>query len=319
MSSVRRGRSASAAAAGLAAIALVLAGCGGSHGASRQDTSTNSGSAPMPAEGGAAAAEGDKQAAGGAAPPAAQPGVAVDLRVDQRSIVYTGSISVRVDNVERRASEAVSIATAAGGFVGGDKRSSSGGHSEATLTLRIPADRFASAVDSIANLGTQESRDINTEDVTEQVVDLDARIATQQARVASGRRLLASAKTLNELVMLEGEVAKREADLASLEGKKRRLDDLAALSTITVTLLGKDAPAPAAKKNHLGFLAGLEGGWTSFVAAVAVTLTVLGALLPWAVAVGVPAFLLLWWLRRRRPPAPVTPATTPAGDAPPTA
>ncbi|HEY6597545.1 MAG TPA: DUF4349 domain-containing protein, partial [Asanoa sp.] len=92
MSSVRRGRSASAAAAGLAAIALVLAGCGGSRGASRQDT----GSAPMPAEGGAAAAEADKQAAGGAAPPAAQPGVAVDLRVDQRSIVYTGSISVRV-------------------------------------------------------------------------------------------------------------------------------------------------------------------------------------------------------------------------------
>jgi hypothetical protein len=307
-----------AAAAGLAAVALALAGCGGSQ----KDMSTT-GSAPKSAGGAADAGAGNGTDAGGgaakeAAPPAAQQGVAVDLRVDQRSIVYTGSISVRVDDVERKASEAVSIATAAGGFVGGDKRTSSGGHSEATLTLRIPADKFSSAVDSIARLGTQENRDINTEDVTEQVVDLDARIATQQARVASGRRLLASAKTLNDLVMLEGEVAKREADLASLQGKKARLDDLAALSTITVTLLGKDAPAPV-EKNHLGFLAGLEGGWTSFLMAVAVTLTMLGALLPWAVAVGVPAVALVWWLRRRRPPAPVTPAPAPAGDTPPAA
>jgi hypothetical protein len=193
MSSVRRGRPALAVAAGLAAVALALAGCSGSQ---QDATSTGSGGGGTDADSGAPGGAAKEAAPPGAAQPgAAQPGVAVDLRVDQRSIVYTGSISVRVDDVERKASEAVSIASAAGGFVGGDKRLSSGGHSEATLTLRIPADKFSSAVDSIAKLGTQESRDINTEDVTEQVIDLDARIATQQARVASGRRLLAAART----------------------------------------------------------------------------------------------------------------------------
>jgi hypothetical protein len=62
--------------------------------------------------------------------------------------------------------------------------------------------------------------------------------------------------------------------------------------------------------DHLGFLTGLAGGWTAFVAAIVVALTVLGALLPWAIAIGVPVFLVVWWLRRRRP-APAPPAATP--------
>jgi hypothetical protein len=169
-------------------------------------------------------------------------------------------------------------------------------------------------VDKIAALGEQESRDVNTQDVTEEIVDLEARIATQEARVASGRRLLASAKTLNDLVMLEGEVAKREADLASLKAKKTRLDDLTTLSTITVTLIGREAPA-VVEEDSLGFLTGLRGGWNAFVGSLQVALTVLGALIPWLLAVGVPVLVVLWFLRRRRAasaPAPVPPPADPA-------
>lgn len=317
MGSVRRGRAALAGAAVLVAIAVGLAGCGGSDGddaggnQSGGDTGTAA-EAPAPAGGdmgyqdpGAKAGEAD---AGGAP---AGAGAGADLRVDTRSIIYNGSLTVKVDDVDAKAAQVVGMATTAGGFIGGDKRSATGAHAEATLTLRVPAERFTGVLDGIAGLGEQLNREVNTEDVTEQIVDLDARIATQQARVASGRRLLASAKTLNDLVMLEGEVAKREADLASLEAKKRRLDDLTALSTITATLLGPDA-APVAvqpEDDELGFLSGLEGGWNAFVASLRVALTVLGALLPWVIALGIPTALVLWLTRRqRRGPAPVAPA-----------
>ena len=138
------------------------------------------------------------------------------------------------------------------------------------LTLRVPADRFTAVVDQIAGKGTDDRREISTQDVTEDVVDLDARITTQRARVESARRLLAQAKTINDLVSLENELGRREADLASLEGKKRRLADLTALSTITATLLGPDAqaPAPPPDEDDTGFLAGLKGGWNAFTATV---------------------------------------------------
>jgi hypothetical protein len=186
----------------------------------------------------------------------------------------------------------------------------------------VPADKFNEVVEQIADLGDQQRRDIHTEDVTEEVLDLDARIETQRARVESGRRLLAQAETLQELIMLEGELARREADLASLEAKKRRLDDLTALSTITVKLLG---PAADGSKEDLGtgFMAGLKAGWKALVNIAKLVLTLLGALLPFILAFGVPGFGI--WLihrarRNRRPSAPVTPASAPAeagGQVPP--
>jgi hypothetical protein len=291
---------------------ILLSGCS----ADSSDSASSTGAAPQAAAGGAGEA-----AAGGAAAPAEDtqgkdaPAKAPDLSVDQRSIIYTGSITIRVEDVNQAAAKATGIVLAAGGFIGGDKRNVTDGSSDATLQLRVPAEKFQSVVDQIAKtLGTEEQRGINTEDVTEQTVDLDARIAVQQARVDSGRRLLAQAKSLTDLIMLEKEVATRESDLASLQAKKRRLADLTALSTITVVLL--DPKAAAVKKDDpAGFLGGLKGGWDALVASLAVVLTVLGALLPWLLALGIPIWAAIYLYRRyaRRHPAALA---TPAGSVP---
>jgi hypothetical protein len=265
-------------------------------------------------------------AEGRAEPFAAKDGVtaakAPDLSVNQRAIIYTGSITVRVDNVNEAAAKATAIAAGAGGFIGGDKRSSSTGSAEASLELRVPAARFSAVVDQLAGLGKEEQRGLSTEDVTEQTLDLDARIATQTARVTSGRALLGRAKTLSELVMLEGEVAKREADLASLTAKKRRLADLTALSTITVVLLDPQAVVDDTRDDGpAGFLGGLKDGWKALVASLAVLLTVLGALLPWLIAIGLPAWAGYWLYRRYGPPtrrpvplAATSPQTEPSSE-----
>ncbi|MFC0528119.1 DUF4349 domain-containing protein [Phytohabitans kaempferiae] len=301
------------------AVALVTSGCGA--GGSDDSGSASSAGEAAPARDQAAApgaAEKPGADANQGAPPNA--GAPVKFRLEDRAIIYTGSLSVRVEDVNAAATEATSIATAVGGFVGGDKRSSNDRYAEATITLRVPAPRFTAVVDQLAKLGEQQQRDVNTEDVTEEALDLDARITSQRARVDSGRRLLAQAKTLSELVTLEGELAKREADLASLEAKKRRMADLTALSTITVTLLAPGAKAPVEeeeKEEEIGFLAGLKGGWTALVASLSVLLTVLGALLPWFVALAVPVFGALWLARRFRRPRTVTPV--PPAPAPPAA
>ncbi|MDG4833343.1 DUF4349 domain-containing protein [Solwaraspora sp. WMMD1047] len=313
---VQRRMAALVGVAGLAA-ALILGGCGAAEDSAGVETGSAA-DAPAQREG-APPAGADRGAEDGNEADAGA-GAAADLRVDQRQIVYTGSMTVRVDDVEAKAARAVALVTGAGGFVGGDQRTSNDSSSEASLTLRVPADQFARVVDGIAELGEQQHRDIKTEDVTEESLDLDARITTQQARVASGRRLLAEADSLSDLVMLERELASREADLASLEAKKRRLADLVALSTITVTLLGPDAPDDTDDGPDTGFLVGLGAGWTAFLASMGVLLTVLGALLPWLVALGVPAFAVLWLVRRlgrRSRPAGGAAPTAAAGSPPP--
>ncbi|MGW4502448.1 DUF4349 domain-containing protein [Micromonospora sp. NPDC004336] len=297
----------------LSAVALVallgLAACGSGDSGGREDSAA---SAPE-------AAPADRDRAGGAAEQGGGQGEkgagagAPDLRVDQRSIIYTGSMRVKVDDVDAASRSAIATVTAAGGFVGGDQRRSADADATARLELRVPAAKFYGVVDELAKLGRQERREIRTEDVTEQVVDLDARITTQRARVETARKLLARATTISDLVSLENELARREADLASLQAKKERLADLTSLSTITVSLVGPDA-STADEEAEVGFMAGLDGGWKVFLTSMTILLTVLGAVLPWLVAFGVPLTVLVLVLRRRRRRAG-PPPTRPGGPA----
>ncbi|MFG3709875.1 DUF4349 domain-containing protein [Micromonospora sp. NPDC047730] len=311
----RRRRGAGLTAAALVAL-LGLVACGsGDSGGSRDSAVSAPEAAPADKNRAGSGAErgGGQAEQGGAGAP--------DLRVDQRSIIYTGTMRVQVDDVDAAARSAVATVTAVGGFVGGDQRRSADADATAQLELRVPAAKFHEVVDELAKLGRQQRREIHTEDVTEQVVDLDARITTQRARVESARRLLARATTITDLVSLENELSRREADLASLEAKKKRLADLTSLSTITVSLVGPDV-STADEETEIGFLVGLEGGWQVFLTSMTVLLTVLGAVLPWLLVFGVPLAVLLVVLRRRRRrgPPPVTPAgpAEPLPTAPPT-
>jgi len=294
---------------------IVLTGCGADS--SDESTQSSAGRADSGAKAAAPERAADAPAAEAPTDGKAEDSTAKapDLAVDQRSIIYRGSVSVRVPDVDAAAGQATGIASTAGGFIGADNRSSGGtAMATATIQLRVPADKFAGTVNQLSRLGKEETREINTEDVTEQTVDLDARIKVQQARVDSGRKLLAQAKTLNDLVMLEKEVATRESDLASLQAKQRRLADLTALSTITVTFLGPVAASPAPKEDDdPGFLSGLSAGWHALLASLKVLLTVLGALLPWLIALGLPALAVFYAYRRYRNRTGASPALVPLG------
>jgi hypothetical protein len=248
-----------------------------------------------------------KAQSNGAADKAGQP---VKLTLDARSIVFTGTVTVRVRDVGKAAAEVSSLAAAAGGFVGGDNRSSDADRAEARLTVRVPSERFSSVVDGISARGDEENRQLSTEDVSDQVTDVDARIATGQASVDRVRDLLARAQNIGEIVSLESELSRREADLESLKSRKRKLDDLTTLSTITAVLVGPQPASARAQRQSTGFLAGLKAGWHSFTASMAVLSTVVGALLPWLVALAVPVVVALWLVRRnRRPRAGPVPAS----------
>ncbi|WP_033340746.1 DUF4349 domain-containing protein [Catenuloplanes japonicus] len=319
MATVRRQRALATLGVTGLALTLALAGCG----ADGADTvSSSSGGAPAiaPAMPDGKAAE-DTAGAGG---PVAASGAGGGAPVINREVIYTGSLTVRVADVDARAEEAIRLAEAAGGFVGSDARSSDVNYDDvpyerATIALRIPRDAFAATVDAIAALGEQENRKIEAQDVTEEVIDLDSRITGQRAQVDSARRLLEQAKTLNDLVSLENELARREADLASLTAKRDRLKDLAALSTLTVELVQDSAPA-SVKDDGTGFLAGLRNGWDAFLTFGVVVLTVIGVLLPWLVVLGIPVAALVIFrrrLRRRRAAVPVTTtAAAPPAAAP---
>jgi hypothetical protein len=284
--------------AGLLAGGL-LAGCAGGDDAGVSDAEGRAAAgaaadeqAAEDASGGEAAADdtsddaaSDDAAAGGAD----GTGVVVGVPAAGRRVVTVG-MTLSVPDVSRAAADARDLAVRSGGYVASE--SSSGGDApEATLRLRIPVDRADATVGDLAALGEELGRTVESEDVEDQLVDLESRTASARESIARVRVLLERAADLEDVVLLERELADRQADYESLEARRAALADLAEFATVTVSLVPPDAPV-AAGGGPPGFLGGLDAGWRALAVTTSTALTVLGAIVPFAGVAAVGAALV---------------------------
>ena len=292
----------------LAVAALLLTGC-------TDDPTTASTSADSAAgRSGTEAGGGGGQVLGAPQDPAAKDALVPLGRVAPATdaVVRTGDLAVVVEDVDVAAEEAARLVRAARGRVEADERARDGaperardggperardrGPDRATLRLRIPPGAFDATVGRLAGLGEETSRRLGSDVVTDQVVDLDSRLATQRASVARVRALLADAKTLGEVVQVEAELTRRTADLESLEARLGALTAQVDLGTLELSLTTA-GPVDAAG-GPPGFRDGLRHGLDALQAVGRAFGVAAGALLPWSpVLLG--AGLLLWRARRR--------------------
>ncbi|NUT34655.1 MAG: DUF4349 domain-containing protein [Hamadaea sp.] len=298
---VVRARTALLATAGI--VLALAAGCASNDNA--KSTSGADGGAPAAAPAGEKAGVQDLSAGQGQGSGTTGQGSGQAPEVG-RAMIYTGTMTVRVDDVTASAEKVRTLANGQGGFVGSEKSSSRDSEESSTITIRVPADKFDGVLTDLGKLGEELDRQVTTEDVTAAVVDLEARIKAQQASVDSVRRMFTQAKQLSEVVQLEAELTKRQAELDALLAKQRRLDDLVQLCTITVTLVGPNTDYQPKEDEDPSFLGGLKAGWNTFLFILRVAAAVIGFVLPFAVVAAIVVVPLWFWLRRRRalPPPP---------------
>lgn len=312
-----RRRSAAALAALSLTGALALAGCAGSDagGASTADRAVAPQGRQEAAKGGAGAA------APGAPAPAADKNQPQAPAV-RAQIIRTATLGVETADAQKATATARTAAENAGGYVGNEttKRTTEGVMTS-TVTLRVPGDRFDAVLSAMEGSGKLLDRKVEAQDVTQKVADIDSRVKTQQASVARVREMMDKASGLSEVVTLEAELAKRQADLESLQAQQTALKDQTSLGTITLTFSEpvKAEPKPEPKKKEEpGFLDALHGGWSVFAMLVKYLLMALAATAPFLVAGG--ALLAGFRLyRKRRPAAPKTgptPKRVPAQTGP---
>ena len=289
----------------LLASALALTGCSGSS-----DKATSAGDAGAGAK---AAAPGTAQEG------ASGSGNARDTKsvpkLTASSIIRTASLSVRVKDVPKALDEARTTTENAGGFVGNETTTRDGqGHERTRVVLRVPSDKYDEVLADLEGAGKLLDRTAKAQDVTDQVVDVESRIASQRASVARVRELMDRATKLSDVVELEGELSTRESDLEALLAQQSSLKDRTSLATITLSLSQTPVAKAAAKDDSPGFVDAVAGGWHVFVTMLRWIALALGAVLPFA---AVAALLVVLWLRLVRPRrAAAVPAATAVGPLP---
>ncbi|WP_329620673.1 DUF4349 domain-containing protein [Streptomyces sp. NBC_01255] len=297
------------AAAALLTASLVLTGCGAGdsadHGGGKSQRDL---SAAKPASGDAKA-EGAADAASGSEQQSAAPGKAVR---QQQHVIRTASLTVEVEDAAKALVTARRVATGAGGLVENESTERfDDTYVTSHIVLRVPQEQYDAVLIELAGTGKLLARKADAKDVTEQVVDVESRIATQRASVARVRALMQRAEKLADVVTLEGELSRRQADLESLLAQQSSLKDRTTLATITLELTEKEKPGADKKEDEgrPGFGDALSGGWNALVGALAWIVIVLAALAPW-LAVALFAFVV--WHRLLRPRRAARRATAPA-------
>jgi Domain of unknown function (DUF4349) len=245
------------------AAVFLMSGCSGHAGDDSGAAGGGDSGGESAAEGASpdelAAAEGQDEDSGSAD---AQPVVLLDPST--REIIYVVDLTVEVDDVGAAVRRASEMAAASGGFVASETIE---GGENASITLRVPTETHSDIVTRLESLGEVRNRVRTAEDVTEEVVDVEARIASQRRSIERIRALLDQAADIDDVVRIESELATREAELDSLLLRQEELAKLTTLATVTVTFI-----ASGSTDDDVGFVSGLRAGWNALVDAAKVTM-----------------------------------------------
>lgn len=186
----------------------------------------------------------------------------------ERVIISTASMSLRVDDLDAAISSVREIAATSKSEVSnlvmtsGDLSpqpmpltTDSGvarisGPADAQVTLRVPAERLSAVLQRVSGLGAVLAQSASQDDMTQQHIDMKARLKNLQAEEARLRTFLRRTNKVSELLVVERELSRVRGEIESMQAQLQYLDRQAAMATLTISL---SEPGPVVSPG--------TGGW----------------------------------------------------------
>ncbi|MBW6470617.1 MAG: DUF4349 domain-containing protein [Methanosarcinaceae archaeon] len=196
----------------------------------------------------------------------------------ERKMISTADLAIKVDDSAAAIDEIIKITQAAGGFVSSSSVYDSyygGDQKEGYATVRVPKDGFTSVIGEIETLGEVTSKTISGRDVTEEYIDLSARLGNLEKQEERLVEILEMATTVEEVLDVERELGRIRGEIESLTGRLKYLNDKVDLSTITVRV---SEPRPITQS--WGVRDALSESVAGFISSVAALIVFVGYALP---------------------------------------
>jgi hypothetical protein len=155
-------------------------------------------------------------------------------------LVRRAALGLDVDDIAVSTSRAHGVAIGSGGYVEREDRA----ERSASVTIRVPEPRLDAALDTLGRLGKITNRTVSAQDVTEEAIDVEARIRSLTASRDRLRELLTRASAVGDVVAVERELARAQGELDSLQGRLQHLRSTAALAELHVSFHQKVVLGP---------------------------------------------------------------------------
>ncbi len=243
---------------------------------------------------------------------------AVPKRADAETslVIMSASMALRVANLDGAVASVRRIASSTGSQIsnlsvyagepspspvplaGQETGSQTTGPGTADITLRVPAVKLTAVQNAVAELGTVLTQATAEDDVTQQHIDLAARLKNLRAEEARLRSFLDDAKKVSEMLEVERELSRVRGDIESMQAQLTYLERQAAMATLTISL-SEPGPVVSPGTPGWGFTEAVTRGVRTAAALISATITVLIALVPLGVLAAI-VLLARRSIRRRR-------------------
>src|SRR5262249_60711048 len=163
-----------------------------------------------------------------------------------RKIIYTAEIDLVVANFDRAARELVKRVKAEGGYLAQTEVTGSPGQPRSgKWKARIPVERFEAFREAVEGLGELQRSETNSQDVTEEYHDLDARIRNKKVEEARLlKHLEQSTAKLSDTLAPERELSRVREEVERQQGRLQLLASLSAMTTVNVALHSVESYVP---------------------------------------------------------------------------
>lgn len=224
--------------------------------------------------------------------------------VQDRKIVKNAQISIDVTDIDVMLEKLEVKVNSVNGYISSSSLYKQNDNKKrCRAAIRIPAEKFSGVLDWLENTGKVQNKNISTDDVTEQYIDLQARIDNLEAQEKRLKEILTSAKTVDGILKVEKELERVRGELESLTGKLKYLKNRLAYSKINISLQETAAASKNISSPGIGSIS--QRSISAFTASANAVLSSLASLVVFFIG-AIPVLLPLgligaaaYWMRKK--------------------
>lgn len=217
-----------------------------------------------------------------------------ETKVTDRKLIVTGNVRFRTSDLKKTQTEVLGLVEKYKGYIASQNESNSDYSLEQTIEVRIPSKDFTPFLSALSkNIDQFDSKNINTQDVTEEYIDVEARLKTKKELEVRYQQILGKANSVKDIMEVEAQLNDIRSEIESIEGRLKYLNNQTGYSTLTINFYKLST-----QMHGFGFRFGEEfkQGWNAFITFL------LAIVRLWPFLFIVLPFILLvrrWWKKRR--------------------
>jgi hypothetical protein len=208
--------------------------------------------------------------------------------ISDRMIIYNGYVYLEATNIDEAVMKIRSLAERYGGYVASSNRYTYDEEVRAEIVIRVPKDKFHAAIQEIESYGKVLNEGVTSEDITQQYIDLKARLSNLQHQEKRLLEILEIAKNVDEVLAIEKELERVRGEIERLQGQINYLERSVEMSIISISLT---KPKPSFKPPSMKWGEVLEAALTGLFTVLKGLIILAISIIPIA-AIGVPIYYI---------------------------